>query len=345
MMLFMMVLLAVVSAWAITMLIMYCLELDNGSATKEEVTELREMNDTIKRLYKEVVVLPRQLNGTSIIKLDEKNNSVAVVKASTKNTLRSDGSGGKIDHGWTRLIIQTYYSTSVPVGIAKCTEKLLKNNPGYRYRFFDDIESRQFIRDNFDSDVLEAYDILLPGAFKSDVFRLCALYVLGGVYIDMSTVSLASIDSVIAALPNGGAGVEVISTVDRPNPRFMVHQAFIACKSPKNPAIKYILDGIVDNCLNRRMGDCMLDVTGPSAFGKLLNEYNGEEKEAPRKPHSVIDGWYFCNHITGNVFSTKSTKLFATKYKGWRKDRRPGRHYSTMYKSNQVFREKEQDVK
>ena len=44
---------------------------------------------------------------------------------------------------------------------------------------------REFIKNNFDLDILNAYDILKPGAFKADLWRCCILYIYGGIYLDI----------------------------------------------------------------------------------------------------------------------------------------------------------------
>jgi mannosyltransferase OCH1-like enzyme len=39
-------------------------------------------------------------------------------------------------------------------------------NAGYAYRFYTDSDAREFIATNFPTRFLEAYDALVPGAFK-----------------------------------------------------------------------------------------------------------------------------------------------------------------------------------
>ena len=41
-------------------------------------------------------------------------------------------------------------------------------NPSFEYKFFDDKESREFVKNNFNELFLYYYDILYPGAFKAD---------------------------------------------------------------------------------------------------------------------------------------------------------------------------------
>ena len=64
----------------------------------------------------------------------------------------------------------------------------LELNPEYEYQFFEDADCRKFIEDNFDKSILEAYDTLIPNAFKADLFRYCYLYKNGGVYTDCKMI-------------------------------------------------------------------------------------------------------------------------------------------------------------
>ena len=89
-----------------------------------------------------------------------------------------------------------------------CT--LLEYNPDYEYLFFDDDNARKFISDNFknnilekiyvdtnQSDILYAYDYIIPGAIKADLFRYCYLYINGGFYFDSKVICLKSIDDLL----------------------------------------------------------------------------------------------------------------------------------------------------
>ena len=65
---------------------------------------------------------------------------------------------------------------------------VMLKNPEYEYEFFEDADCRKFIEDNFDKSILEAYDTLIPNAFKADLFRYCYLYKNGGVYTDCKMI-------------------------------------------------------------------------------------------------------------------------------------------------------------
>ena len=62
---------------------------------------------------------------------------------------------------------------------------LQKMNPQFDIYLYDDQDRINFIKDNFDQNVLDAYNSLLPGAFRSDLWRYAIIYKYGGVYIDI----------------------------------------------------------------------------------------------------------------------------------------------------------------
>ena len=88
-----------------------------------------------------------------------------------------------------KTIIQTSYSRNIE-NILHYNSILtyIELNPEYEYKFFDNNDSRLFIKNNFDEYILIAYDLVIPGAFKADFFRYCFLYINGGCYFDCKSI-------------------------------------------------------------------------------------------------------------------------------------------------------------
>ena len=68
---------------------------------------------------------------------------------------------------------------------------------GWSYRFYSDDDARSYIMDNFPPQFLEAYDSIIPGAYKADLFRYLVLMKDGGVYADVDVLLDGSLDSFI----------------------------------------------------------------------------------------------------------------------------------------------------
>lgn len=65
---------------------------------------------------------------------------------------------------------------------------------GWEYEFYDDDRAAQFISAHFPPQVREAYDSIIPGAFRADLFRYCVLLIRGGVYADMDIMLESNLD-------------------------------------------------------------------------------------------------------------------------------------------------------
>jgi hypothetical protein len=53
-------------------------------------------------------------------------------------------------------------------------------NTGWQYRLYTDVTARKYIEDHFPSRFVEAFDVLIPGAYKADLFRYLVLLREGG---------------------------------------------------------------------------------------------------------------------------------------------------------------------
>ena len=62
---------------------------------------------------------------------------------------------------------------------------MIAANPEFQHYIYDDGMCREFIKKNFNREVLHAYDSLEPDAFKADLWRYAILYINGGVYVDI----------------------------------------------------------------------------------------------------------------------------------------------------------------
>ena len=82
-------------------------------------------------------------------------------------------------------IYQTWHTLDLPTEMKKNVELLKIQNPEFTHHLYDDAMCREFIEQNFEEDVLHAFDKLKPGAYKADLWRYCILYKYGGIYLDI----------------------------------------------------------------------------------------------------------------------------------------------------------------
>lgn len=74
--------------------------------------------------------------------------------------------------------------TKMPNAVRKSVKLLKQQNPEFKHHMYDETECRKFIADHFPPKVVDAYDHIIAHAIKSDLWRYCIMYKLGGVYVD-----------------------------------------------------------------------------------------------------------------------------------------------------------------
>jgi mannosyltransferase OCH1-like enzyme len=158
-------------------------------------------------------------------------------------------------------IYQTWYTKNLPPKMKERVETLKQSNPKFEHHLFDDTDCREFIKDNFDVAVLNAYDSLIPGAYKADLWRLCVLYINGGIYMDIKLKCI-----------NGFKLIELTESehyVKDRHPPLTIYNALMVCVK-NNPFLFKAICKIVFNVQNKFYGEDPLHPTGPLMLGKII---------------------------------------------------------------------------
>ena len=218
-------------------------------------------------------------------------------------------------------IFQTWHTKKLPIRMLQSITKIKSLNPRFRYYLFDDNDCRKFIKNNFDIDVLNAYDILIPGAYKADLWRYCILYKYGGIYIDIKYYPVNNFKFINLlkkehwVLDNGGGGV---------------YNAFMVCK-PNNEILLKAINQIVINVKNKFYGNCFLEPTGP----RLLAIFFTKEEMANFDTKHILTGQNdYDKHILFN-----NNKILQC-YSGYLKDRDDysvKKHYAILWKEKCIY--------
>lgn len=88
-----------------------------------------------------------------------------------------------------RIIWQTMKTNHVPAIMKEYADSWIDLNPEYEYRFSDDEDIKDFLRNEFPH-FLTGYLNIKYGASKADLWRYLILYKYGGVYADMDCICL-----------------------------------------------------------------------------------------------------------------------------------------------------------
>ena len=137
------------------------------------------------------------------------------------------------------------------------TVKLLAHNRQLgNHSLYNEAAMRHFIQEKLRSLVLEAFDLVVPGKYKSDLARLCLLLVQGGVYIHNDILLAASLDDLL------GSQVGFLATLDQTanngeNQTCLLNGLVAAASG--HPAIAIALTQLLGRILNR---DTFADILG-----------------------------------------------------------------------------------
>jgi mannosyltransferase OCH1-like enzyme len=162
-------------------------------------------------------------------------------------------------------IFQTWYTKDLPTHMKQRVETLKIQNPEFEHHLYDDNDCREFIQKHFRSEIVHAFDTLIPGAYKADLWRLCVLFIHGGIYLDIKLNCV-----------NGFKLIELTENEHYVRDRIPcgILNSFMVCKQGNLYLLKCIHQ-IVNNVKNRYYGSTALSPTGPELLGliALKNKY------------------------------------------------------------------------
>lgn len=224
-------------------------------------------------------------------------------------------------------IFQTWMTSELPPKMAENIEFVKKQNPEFKYYFYDDSQCRRFIADNYDNNVLDAYDRLVPGAYKADLWRYCILYKLGGIYMD------------IKMRPANNFKLIDLTThehyvKDRDSPIFFekghlgIYNAFMV-NYPRNPLLLDCINTIVNNVNSRHYGYNSLSPTGPGLLGQLYMK----NKEKYNLSH--LDMYNNTDGVTV-VYKNRVALEHYPEYR-FEQKRFQTKHYHELYRDKQIY--------
>ena len=237
-----------------------------------------------------------------------------------------------------KKIFQTGVSCGVTKSMYDAVHTWIDKNPDWEYHFFDNKACRDFIKEHFPKKVLDAYDNLIPGAYKADLWRYCVLYIHGGVYADIKQELFIGLNSIL------DEDVEFLSVKERKqfsrDTSFYIYQAFI-CSRPKHTFLKNAIDMIVKNSIDCNYSYDDLSITGPALLGSAINySLKRALNSAHKAGNNLINGfsyvlWSKHNKKIDTYIEAGSKKVLRTEYSTYRKELYRGVKYAL--EKNYVF--------
>jgi mannosyltransferase OCH1-like enzyme len=164
-------------------------------------------------------------------------------------------------------IFQTHksisYINSKPK-LINCIQSWIINTNEFNYFFYNNQMCDDFIKNNFDEKIYQAYSILPINVMKADLWRYCIIYYYGGIYADADTICKIN--------PNIFINNSLLTIV----PENETHLCQWTFSAPKNsPILKTIIDLSVERILNTHIkGEHIIHyLTGPGVFTDGIEKY------------------------------------------------------------------------
>lgn len=161
------------------------------------------------------------------------------------------------------IINSTKTLPKLPEYIKFCQNQINNLYPNQKYHLYSGKEIENIIKNNFPKEVITAYHSLKPYAYKADLARYCLLYLYGGLYIDLSLLSLS---------PLNLEDTNFFAFRDFPefsDPWWAVSNAIIFSKKKSN-IMRTCIELIVQHCKNKFYGTSAIDIGGPTLLGKAI---------------------------------------------------------------------------
>lgn len=190
-----------------------------------------------------------------------------------------------------RHIYSTWRTKDLPPKMGACYKSLRARNPEFEFHLYDDRDCLHFISDHFDESVRLAYNNLVPGDFRADLWRYCVLYLCGGIYMDIRfcTVDGVRMEEYTIQESYFVRDLRHTDAADETG----IFNGFMAC-APGNAILLSVIHQIVYHCHNGSYGGSPLHITGPLLLGRYFTE---EEKNGlslslscPDKLHCIKSG-------------------------------------------------------
>jgi mannosyltransferase OCH1-like enzyme len=234
------------------------------------------------------------------------------------------------------FILKNNYSSIIPLHLYTCWHTkdlpplmqanynyLVESNPKITFHLYDENECRQFIQDNFEEDVLHAYNHLIPCSYKSDLWRFCILYVNGGIYLDIKYKCV-----------NNFKFIDLTEQEHfvRDRPEKCIYTALIVTL-PKNEIMKKCIYQIVNNVKNKYYGTNPLYPTGPGLLGRYFT--NSERLNLNMYHESS-----FIENKLNEYYIVKDGIIILKNYSGYRDEQKKtqkNKYYSDLWHEKNIY--------
>ena len=164
-------------------------------------------------------------------------------------------------------VVVSHFSASVQAllpELRECVYSWLDPAVPVRVLYYDDASARAFLAEHYSPAVVAAFDSLVPGAFKADLFRYCEIFLRGGIWADIKCARTAPYEQLLNR--DGALVVDLFSTG--------VWNGFFAAP-PRAAWVGGCLERALRTIWAKSYGASPLDICGPSCLGRSVRAWLG----------------------------------------------------------------------
>lgn len=181
------------------------------------------------------------------------------------------------------------------------------------YSIFDKYFIKDFIKDNFDKDVLNAFETLNGNAYKADLASYCILSKIGGWHSALT-------NTILMCPPNfSDKDMVIFKDIQKNSSSSWAVACHPIYSKPNNKVFYIAIENILKNVAEMRYNNSPLCITGPCVLGRAIaivgddqNLHIGDFLEKNEKSFFLEDGVEFAKYkkFPGGVMNIKGTNNY-----------------------------------
>jgi mannosyltransferase OCH1-like enzyme len=230
-------------------------------------------------------------------------------------------------------IFQTWCTSVLPSKMKEAVMNIRKNNPEFEYIFHDDNQCREFIANHFPDMVLYAFDNLVPGPYKADIWRYCVLYIHGGIYLNINFEPVDNFKLLEFVDQEYFVLDRYINGINNDAFKIGIYNGLIAVK-PKNEILKLALNQIIKTVISKNYAISPLHVSGSGLLGSLIHK--SEDEYSDFYDNYKLKLSKCGNYIVNNQDGTNLLKSYNT-YRQEQYKNQKNLHHDVLWTDKKIY--------
>ena len=165
-------------------------------------------------------------------------------------------------------IVHTISSTTIPPTHVKHAVNMEK---GFVYQHMSDSQAEKFIQKHCSQKIAAAYKCIKPPAFRADLYRFCALYAVGGLYLDADLVPLVRLEELYSPCSRFSLGYD--QAQGQIDIEHIGMQMKVLASVPGSNISLCMLDNILHHVQTRKLFRTPLEFSGPQLLRKCYLQF------------------------------------------------------------------------